>query len=388
MKIKLADRVNHVEEYYFSSKLRQIAQMRVSGQDVINLGIGSPDLKPSQKVIDRLCQEAQYDGYHGYQSYIGIPELRGAIAAWYQRKFKVSLDPESEILPLIGSKEGIMHLSMTYLQAGDQVLVPDPGYPSYQSASALAGAEVVTYDLTAQNNWLPDLERLAETDLSRVKLMWLNYPHMPSGATAPLQLFEDLVAFAHEHNVLLCHDNPYAFILNQHPTSILTVDGAKEVAVELNSFSKTFNMAGWRVGFMAAAAERVKEVLRFKSNMDSGMFKPLQLAAVEALNQSDTWYEEVNNTYRERRFLAESILTNLRCTYDSAQVGMFLWGKIPDGYKDGIALADEVLDKALVFITPGNIFGKNGNNYIRVSLCSNQQVLQAALERIKKMANG
>ena len=383
MKIRLANRVSQVEEYYFSTKLRQIAEMRASGLDVINLGIGSPDLKPSQLVIDRLSQEAQQEDQHGYQSYIGVPELRMAVADWYQRKFKVTLNPNGEILPLIGSKEGIMHLSMTYLQPGDQVLVPNPGYPTYRSAALLAGAEVVHYDLTEDTHWMPVIGQLEKMDLSKVRMMWINYPHMPSGATGTPQLFSELVAFARRNEILLCHDNPYAFILNKNPQSILSVDGAKEVAVELNSLSKTFNMAGWRIGFLVGDKDRISEVLRFKSNMDSGMFKPLQLAAVEALNQADEWYDRVNDTYQIRRVLAEKILSALECTYDAGQVGMFVWARIPDLYADGIALADQLLEEAHVFITPGNIFGNNGNKYIRISLCSKEPVLETALKRIE-----
>lgn len=384
MEIRLADRVNQVEEYYFSTKLRQIAQMRSEGYDVINLGIGSPDLKPAQVVIDRLSQEAQLDDHHGYQSYNGIPELRGAIADWYKRKFNVDLNPSDQVLPLIGSKEGILHLSMTYLQTGDQVLVPDPGYPTYRSAALLAGAEVINYDLTEDTQWLPNLQQLEKMDLTRVKLMWINYPHMPSGATATESMFEDLVAFARRHKILLCHDNPYAFILNDHPRSILSVDGAIDIAVELNSLSKTFNMAGWRVGFLVGKANRISDVLRFKSNMDSGMFKPLQLAAVEALKQSDGWYEGVNHTYRTRRTLTESIVETLGCTFDPAQAGMFVWARIPDQYPDGYALTDEILNNTHVFITPGNIFGYNGQKYIRISLCSKENILLDALKRIEK----
>ena len=385
MKIKLADRVNEVQEYYFSAKLRQIAEMRASGIDVINLGVGNPDLKPAPAVVKRLCREVQNDDSHGYQSYVGIPELRAAMADWYHRKFGVDLDPASEILPLIGSKEGIMHLSMTYLQAGDQVLVPDPGYPSYRSASSLAGAEVKPYGLTADTSWLPNLDQIEGQDLSRVKMMWLNYPHMPTGTVASYNLFDKLVKFAHNHNILLCHDNPYAFILNDNPRSILAVDGAKEVAVELNSLSKTFNMAGWRIGLLTAAADRVKEVLRFKSNMDSGMFRPLQLAAIEALHQSDDWYQEVNSIYSKRRSLAEEIMSSIGCTFDTAQVGMFLWGQIPSTFEDGYDLVDRVLTEARVFITPGNIFGQNGRNYVRISLCNKSEILMESLERILEM---
>lgn len=382
MKIKLADRVGQVEEYYFSTKLRQIADMKAAGKDVINLGIGSPDLKPSQAVIDRLSQEAQQEDQHGYQSYIGIPELREAIAKWYRRKFSVDLNPINEILPLIGSKEGIMHLSMTYLQPGDQVLVPNPGYPTYSSAAKLAGAEVISYNLREETGWMPEIPELERLDLTQVKMMWINYPHMPSGALGSSSLFADLVAFAQKHQILLCHDNPYAFILNKNPQSIMSTAGAIEVAVELNSLSKTFNMAGWRIGFMVGNKDRIAEVLRFKSNMDSGMFKPLQLAAVEALNQSDDWYDRVNTTYETRRVLAEEILSTLGCSYDSAQVGMFVWARIPENFPDGIALADRILDEAHVFITPGNIFGNNGDKFVRISLCSKESVLERALTRI------
>lgn len=383
MKIKLADRVGQVEEYYFSTKLRQIAQMRAAGLDIINLGIGSPDLKPSQVVIDRLSQEVQQEDQHGYQSYSGIPELREALAHWYERKFRVTLNPENEILPLIGSKEGIMHLSMTYLQEGDQVLVPNPGYPTYRSSAQLAGAEVVNYDLNEKDGWFPAIKELEEMDLSRVKMMWVNYPHMPTGTMAIPELFDDLVKFARRNEILLCHDNPYAFILNKNPLSILSAEGAIEVAVELNSLSKTFNMAGWRVGFLVGNSDRIREVLRFKSNMDSGMFKPLQLAAVEALNQPDIWYDRVNDTYQSRRILAEEILGTLQCSFDRTQVGMFVWAHIPENYPDGISMADQILEGAHVFITPGNIFGNKGNQYIRISLCSKEDVMKTALERIK-----
>ncbi|MCB0687485.1 MAG: aminotransferase class I/II-fold pyridoxal phosphate-dependent enzyme, partial [Saprospiraceae bacterium] len=324
------------------------------------------------------------EDYHGYQSYAGIPELREAVADWYKQKFAVVLNPANEILPLIGSKEGIMHLSMTYLQAGDRVLVPNPGYPTYSAAAKLAGAEVVEYGLTEANGWIPDLDVLEEMDLSKVKMMWINYPHMPSGALGSQTLFKDLVDFARRHEILLCHDNPYAFILNENPHSILEIPGAMEVAVELNSLSKTFNMAGWRIGFLVGHKDRISEVLRFKSNMDSGMFKPLQLAAVEALKQPDVWYRQVNDTYRKRRVLAEAIMTALGCTFDKGQVGMFVWAKIPGTYSDGIALADQLLEDAHVFITPGNIFGNHGQQYLRISLCSKEPVLKEALERLEK----
>lgn len=384
MKIKVADRVSHVEEYYFSRKLKEIAGLRANGIDIINLGIGSPDLKPPQDVIDRLTEETKKEGLHGYQSYIGLPEFRQAISKWYNRKFGVQLDDRSEVLPLIGSKEGIMHISMTYLQEGDQVLIPNPGYPTYKAASCLAGAEPIFYNLNESSNWLPQLKHIQSQDLSKVKLMWINYPHMPSGATATKTDLEALVNFAHDNNILLCHDNPYSFILNDNPVSLMEISGAKEVSIELSSLSKTYNMAGWRIGFMVAQAERIKEVLRFKSNMDSGMFKPVQLAAVEALQQEDTWHLKMNNIYRKRREIAGQILSSLNCAFDPNQVGMFLWGKIPDHIEDGISYTDQVLKHAHVFITPGNIFGSNGNRYIRISLCSKDNILEKANDRISK----
>lgn len=383
MKIKTASRLGEVKEYYFSKKLREIAQLRAQGVDIINLGIGSPDQMPPEPVLDELLDVSRLRDSHGYQSYAGIPALRNAFAHWYDRHFGVSIDPETEVLPLIGSKEGIMHISMTYLETGDEVLVPDPGYPTYQAAAALTGATVRTYDLTAENGWFPDLDLLSSQDLSKVKIMWINYPHMPTGTDANLDFFNRLVAFAKRHEILLCHDNPYAFILTDHPSSIFQAEGAKEVAVELNSLSKTFNMAGWRIGMLAGHKDRMKEVLRFKSNMDSGMFKPVQMAAVKALSLPDSWYEGMNNIYQSRRGIAEELLKSLGCDVDSQQVGMFVWGRIPREFTSGFELADLILDKARVFITPGNIFGKNGAQYVRVSLCSSKEVFNEALERCR-----
>lgn len=382
MRIRLADRVSHVQEYYFSAKLREIAAMRRDGVDVINMGIGSPDLAPSDVVIDRLHIEAKLPDNHGYQSYIGIPELRDAIASWYERKFEVTVRPESEILPLIGSKEGIMHLSMTYGQEGDEILVPNPGYPTYRSAASLAGATVREYRLNAEGGWLPDLEQLEREGVERVQLMWINYPHMPTGAKASIEDFQKMIEFAQKHEILLCHDNPYAFVLNDEPISLLQIEGAKEVSVELGSLSKTFNMAGWRVGFMVASEQRIKEVLRFKSNMDSGMFRAVQLAAVEALQLGEDWYVQVDETYRSRRAMALKVLERLGCEVDPSQAGMFLWGKIPSRYRDAIALADELLYSAHVFLTPGSVFGSNGNRYIRLSLCNDVAIMEEGLARI------
>ncbi len=385
MKIEVASRVNKVEEYYFSRKLREIAALRSQGVEVLNLAIGSPDKMPAPEVIEELCREAGIEGVHGYQSYMGIPELRNAFSAWMQKKFEVDIDPASEVLPLIGSKEGIMHISMTYLEEGVEVLVPNPGYPTYLSASTLTGATVRTYDLEAENGWWPDLDSLEKSDLSKVRLMWVNYPHMPTGALPPEKGFADLVDFARRNEILICHDNPYAFILNENPASILSVPGAKDVVLELHSLSKTFNMAGWRVGFLAASSDRISEVIRFKSNMDSGMFRPLQLAAVRALNLRQDWYDAVNNTYGERRKYAFELLGKLGCSIDPAQAGMFLWARIPETYRDGIELADEILDQARVFIAPGNIFGSNGSQYVRVSLCSDAETFKSAIVKCENL---
>lgn len=380
-----AARLGQVEEYYFSRKLREIAQLRAAGIDVLNLGIGSPDLPPAEVVIDSLAEAARAHDNHAYQSYTGLPELRRAFADWYARYFDVALNPEREILPLIGSKEGIMHISMAFLDAGDEVLVPNPGYPTYRSATELAGGRVREYALDAAHDWLPDLDALAAQDLSRVKLMWVNYPHMPAGARANRAFFTRLVDFATQHRILVINDNPYAFILNEQPVSLLAVPGAKAVALELNSLSKAHNMAGWRIGMLAGAPAYLETVLRFKSNMDSGMFKPLQLAAVRALQQPQAWYDELNTHYARRRALVWQLLDLLNCRYDREQVGMFVWARIPEQYATGYALSDEVLDRARVFITPGGIFGSQGDGYIRVSLCSHENVFTEALRRVKEM---
>src|SRR5690606_33497721 len=383
MQMKIADRLQHTEEYYFSKKLTEIAELNKNGAVVINLGIGSPDLQPPTVVIDTLIAEIQNPASHSYQKYNGIPELRNAIAKWYLQEYAVELDPEKEILPLIGSKEGIMHVCMTYLQTGDEALVPNPGYPTYVSAVQLSGATPVAYDLSAANKWFPDLEQLKQRDLSKVKLMWINYPHMPSGAKASRQFFVELIAFAREHEILICHDNPYSFILNDERISILSIPGSKEVAIELNSFSKTFNMAGWRLGMLLGAKERISEVLRFKSNMDSGMLYPLQVAASRALSIGPEWYQNLNKAYGSRREKVYELLSLLHCKYDKDQVGMFVWARIADSYKDAYQLSDQVLSDARVFITPGGIFGSQGKNYIRISLCASEQTLDEAIKRIK-----
>ena len=388
--ITTSKRLEGIGEYYFSQKLREIDGLNQQGKQIINLGIGSPDLPPHPDVIRTLQEESAKPNVHAYQSYKGSPVLRKAVADWYAKWYKVTLNPDTEILPLIGSKEGIMHICMTYLDAGDMALIPNPGYPTYSSAVKLAGGTTVPYELTEANNWFPDLEALGQQVAAlnqqgkgSVKLMWVNYPQMPTGKLPEEALFKKLVAFGKEHNILICHDNPYSFILNDAPMSLLSVEGAKDVVVELNSLSKSQNMAGWRVGTLCGAKERIDEVLRFKSNMDSGMFLPLQLAAATALGLPKEWYEKVNNVYRARRTKVFELLTLLNCVYDESQAGMFVWAKIPAGYKDGFALSDEVLYNANVFITPGGIFGNAGNPYVRVSLCSSEEKLQESIQRVQ-----
>jgi len=382
MEIKVSERLKGIGEYYFSQKLREIEQLNKQGKNIINLGIGSPDLPPHPDVVKILQEESSKPNTHAYQSYKGSPVLRNAIAQFYKNWYHVEVNADTEVLPLIGSKEGIMHICMTYLNNGDEAFIPNPGYPTYSSAVKLAGGKCVEYELKEENNWEPDFNELEKLDLSKVKLMWVNYPEMPTGKPATTQLFEKVVAFGKKHNILICHDNPYSFILNNKPISLLSVDGAKDVAIELNSLSKASNMAGWRVGMMVGAKERIEEVLRFKSNMDSGMFLPVQLAAAKALSLGTEWYEELNSVYTKRREVVYQLLDVLNCSYDKSQVGMFVWAKIPAAYKDGYVLSDEVLYNKNVFITPGGIFGSNGNGYIRISLCAKEEVLQQALQRI------
>lgn len=382
MKVKPADRTESVQEYYFSQKLRQIDQMRQSGIDVINLGIGSPDQPPSGNTIDKLAEEAAKPTSHGYQSYTGIPALRKAFAVWYKTYFNVELDPDSEILPLMGSKEGIMHISMAFVNPGDDVLVPNPGYPTYSSVTKLVGGNIKYYELDEKNGWIPDLEKLEKEDLTRVKIMWTNYPHMPTGTRGSLKLFENLVAFASKHSFLLCNDNPYSFILNNEYYSILAVDGAKEVALELNSLSKSHNMAGWRIGMVAGHQDYIKSILKVKSNMDSGMFRAMQAAAAEALNNPPSWYEKVNSVYTQRRKIVGEIMDILRCRVDKNQVGLFVWGRIPDEIASCESFVEEILNKVHVFLTPGFIFGSKGDRYIRISLCADEKTLQEAKKRI------
>lgn len=383
--ISPASRLSLVQEYYFSTKLKEIAALQGRGIHVVNLGIGSPDLPPSPQAIAALGEAAQNPSQHSYQSYIGVPALRGAFAGWYQTWYGVTLNPATEILPLLGSKEGIMHIAMTYLEPGSEALVPNPGYPAYRAAALLAGATVVEYELSEAGGWLPDLETLARRDLSRVKLMWVNYPHMPTGAQATPAFFERLVAFGKAHNILIVNDNPYSFILNDAPLSILSASGAMDIALELNSLSKSHNMAGWRVGMLAGNAGFVAHVLRFKSNMDSGMFLPVQLAAAQALANPPEWYASLNGVYRERQRKAFELLQLLGCQFAQNQQGMFVWAKIPAQYPDSYALSDELLHQARVFITPGGIFGSQGNGYVRVSLCSGVGVFDEAIGRIKSL---
>ncbi len=383
MQITKSKRLEGIGEYYFSQKLREIEQLNKAGKNIINLGIGSPDLPPHPSVIKALQEQAALSTTHAYQSYKGVPALRNAIASWYEKYYQVSLNPETEVLPLLGSKEGIMHICMTYLNEGDQVLIPNPGYPTYTSAVKLAGGTPVYFDLTEENNWEPNFEALEASDLSKVKLMWVNYPQMPTGKKPSIELFEKLIAFGQQHQILICHDNPYSFILNDEPMSLLKIAGAMDTAIELNSLSKSQNMAGWRVGMLCGAADRINEVLIFKSNMDSGMFLPVQHAAAAALCLGSEWYDSVNEVYAKRREKVFELLDTLQCKYSTNQVGMFVWAKIPNGLKDGYELSDQVLYNSNVFITPGGIFGSAGNQYIRVSLCGSVTKFEEAIQRIE-----
>ena len=386
--IATASRLGEVKEYYFSTKLKEIARMNAAGKQIINLGIGSPDMLPPKEVLETLATESQRSGVHGYQSYVGIPELRTAFANWYATHFNVNLDSATEVLPLIGSKEGIMHISMTFLEAGDEVLIPNPGYPAYRAVANLTGASIRAYKLSEQQGWLPDLKALAKEDLSKVKIMWVNYPHMPTGTQATTAFYEELIAFGKAQKILICNDNPYSFILNDNPFSILSVKGAKEVALELNSLSKAHNMAGWRIGMLAGASHYIQNILRFKSNMDSGMFRPVQLAAVKALSLDKTWYQTLNKAYKKRQEKAFELMDLLGCQYDPKQTGLFVWAKIPAKYKNAYEVSDEILYGANVFITPGSIFGTQGDRYIRASLCSEVDVFTEAINRIKALING
>ena len=384
--IQPADRLANVSEYYFSRKLKEVAQMNAEGKNVISLGIGSPDMPPSEETINVLCEQSKRADVHGYQPTVGIPELRQAMADWYKRWYDVDLNPATEIQPLIGSKEGILHVTLAFVNPGDQVLVPNPGYPTYTSLNKILGSEIVNYNLREDNGWQPDFEELEKMDLSRVKLMWTNYPNMPTGANATMELYEKLVNFARRHNIVIVNDNPYSLILNKQPLSILNVPGAKECCIEFNSMSKSHNMPGWRVGLLATNAQFVQWILKIKSNIDSGTLRPLHLAAAQAYHNSMEWHEEANiNVYSRRRKLAEEIMQTLGCSFDTNQVGMFLWGRFPVSYNDVEELTEMVLHEARVFITPGFIFGSNGKRYIRISLCAKEEKLAEALERIKQI---
>lgn len=385
MIVKKADRLNNVQEYYFSKKLDQIAKMRASGLDVINLGIGSPDLVPPKSALEKTCELVMNPSAHGYASYRSIPELRSEIARWYKDTYSVTLKSEHEVLPLLGSKEGILYLSMAILNPGDKVLVPNPGYPAYSSVAKLIGAEIIYYDLTDEGEWLPDLQKLRAQDLSGCKLMWVNYPHMPTGKVATENLFKDLVAFGKEKKILICNDNPYSLVLNSSkPLSLLASDPELEVCAELNSLSKSFNMAGWRVGMFLGSKELVDAVIAVKSNVDSGMFLPVQKGAIEALKVSDEWHSERNEIYRERRQHIWEIFDLLGLKYDRNQVGLFVWAKLPDSVSDVTEFVDNILLKTNVFLTPGMIFGSNGDRFVRASLCAPVDLLVRAKDRIKE----
>lgn len=384
--IQPAERLSSVSEYYFSRKGKEVARMNAEGKDIISLAIGSPDMPPSAETIETLCREARKADAHGYQPTTGIPQLREAMANFYARWFGVTLDPKTEIQPLIGSKEGILHTTLAFVNPGEKVLVPNPGYPTYTSLSKILGCEIVNYDLKPENDWQPDFDQLEDLDLTNVRLLWCNYPNMPTGAAAQRQTYERLVAFARKHHIVVVNDNPYSFILGREHLSILQIEGAKDCCIEFNSMSKSHNMPGWRVGMLATNAEFVSWILKVKSNIDSGTFRPMQLAAATAYQNSEAWHEEANiHVYARRRALAEEIMQTLGCTFDPKQVGMFLWGRIPDQYADVEELTEKVLHEARVFITPGFIFGTNGRRYIRISLCAKEEKLKEALQRIKNV---
>lgn len=379
--IRKATRLKQVGEYYFSRKLREISEL--SGLPVLNLGIGNPDLPPSPATIQTLQNSVENHEAHGYQPYNGCPELRQAFAEWYNRYFSVALNSDSEILPLAGSKEGILHISLAFLNPGDNVLIPDPGYRTYSAATQLAGGNPLYYDLFEENNWLPNLEKLALSDLDRVKLMWVNYPHIPTGAKANFELFQQLINFGTKYNILICHDNPYSFILNKEPLSLLSVTGAKETSLELNSLSKSHNMAGWRIGVVVGSAEYVSAILQVKSNMDSGQFLPIQKAAITALKNPQDWIKELNTEYANRKKIVHQILDILGCKYSNNQAGLFVWAQISNEFQNGDEFSDWLLERYRVFVTPGSVFGKNGEKYIRVSLCGNLEILKQVKARLQ-----
>ena len=379
--IEPADRLNIVEEYYFSKKMREISELVANGESIINMGIGSPDLQPPSRVIEVLKESLNDEKAHQYQSYKGLPELRKAITDFYKEQFYVRLNPETDVLPLMGSKEGIMHISMAFLNPNDEVLIPNPGYPTYLSVTNLVGAKPILYNLSEDNKWLPDLEELEKQDLSKVKLMWISYPHMPTGAKATKKIFEDIIAFAKRHEILVVNDNPYSFILNGYPLSFLNIKGAKDVGLELNSLSKTFNMAGWRVGMVLGNKKNIESILKVKSNMDSGMFYGLQKGAIKALNSGTIWFSSLASIYKQRRDLVWELAEILNCTYDKTAAGLFVWAKLPEESSSSKEFVDLILKNKGVFITPGSIFGSQGEGYIRFSLCVDQEVIQEAINR-------
>ena len=379
--IEPADRLNIVEEYYFSKKMREISELVANGESIINMGIGSPDLQPPSRVIEVLKESLNDEKAHQYQSYKGLPELRKAITDFYKEQFYVRLNPETDVLPLMGSKEGIMHISMAFLNPNDEVLIPNPGYPTYLSVTNLVGAKPILYNLSEDNKWLPDLKELEKQDLSKVKLMWISYPHMPTGAKATKKIFEDIIAFAKRHKILVVNDNPYSFILNGYPLSFLNIKGAKDVGLELNSLSKTFNMAGWRVGMVLGNKKNIESILKVKSNMDSGMFYGLQKGAIKALNSGTIWFSSLASIYKQRRDLVWELAEILNCTYDKTAAGLFVWAKLPEESSSSKEFVDLILKNKGVFITPGSIFGSQGEGYIRFSLCVDQEVIQEAINR-------
>lgn len=384
--IKPANRVNEIKEYWFAGKMREVARMNADGQDVVSLGVGGPDRMPAIEVVETLCESARKENNHAYQIASGLSELRQAMSRWYKRNYGVDLDPDAEVLPLIGSKEGVLHVSLAFVNPGDKVLVPNPGYMTYTGVSRMLGAEIIPYDLKADEGWMPDFDQLDKfASEGGIKLMWVNYPNMPTGACANKELFEKLVAFGKRHGIVIVHDNPYSFILNDNPLSLLSVPGAKDIAIELNSLSKSHNMSGWRMGMVVSNPEFVTWVRKMKSNIDSGQFKPVMEAAIKALDLNEDWYKGLNKVYAERRKMAEKIMDALGCTYDPAQRGLFLWGKLPENAPDSATFTDKVLHEAKVFIVPGFIFGSNGEGYIRISLCSPVDRMEVALERVKAM---
>lgn len=384
--IKPARRVDEIKEYWFAGKMREVARMNADGLDVVSLGVGGPDRMPAMEVVETLCESAHQPKNHAYQIAAGIPELREAMSRWYKRYYNVDADPATEILPLIGSKEGVLHISLAFVNPGDKVLVPNPGYMTYSGVSRIVGAEIIPYDLKEETGWQPDFDQLEKLVAGGdVKLMWVNYPNMPTGAQAADGLFEKLVTFGKKHNIVIVHDNPYSFILNDNPRSLLSVEGAKEIAIELNSLSKSHNMSGWRMGMVISNSEFVGWVRKVKSNIDSGQFRPVMEAAIKALDLPDSWYTEVNGEYARRKKVAEKIMDEIGCTYSSDQQGLFLWGRLPEGEKDSAAVADHILHEARVFLVPGFIFGSNGEGYLRISLCSPVERMEEALGRIKEL---